>query len=117
MQKTDKYAGVKTELGAIYHENKGRYGYRRITIALRDRGILLNPKTMQRLMQQMGLVYCVGAKKYRSYKGEVGKIATNLLNRDFRAKKAKLEAGHRCDRVQSVWTEVVSLTNPGFAQQ
>ena len=26
-------------------------------------------------------------KKYRSYKGEVGKIAPNLLNRDFRAEK------------------------------
>lgn len=27
----------------------------------------------------------VRVKKYRSYKGEIGKIATNLINRDFNA--------------------------------
>ena len=85
MQKPDKYVDVKAEISAIYHENRGRYGYRRITIALHNRGIFLNHKTVQRLMKQMGLVCRVKAKKYRSYKGEVGKIAPNLLNRDFHA--------------------------------
>ena len=46
----------------------------------------MNHKTVQRLMKQMGLFCCVRAKKYRSYKGEVGKIAPNLLNRNFHAK-------------------------------
>ncbi len=87
MQKADKYAQEKTEIAAIYHENKGRYGYRRITMALRSRGVLLNHKTVQRLMRELGLVCRVRIKKYRSYKGEVGKIAPNLLNRDFHAKK------------------------------
>ena len=87
MHRTDKYADVKTEIAAIYHENKGRYGYRRITMVLRSRGILLNHKTVQRLMKELGLVCRVRIKKYRSYKGEVGKIAPNLLNRDFRAEK------------------------------
>ena len=42
-QKTeDKYAKAKAEITAIYHENKGRYGYRRITDELHNRGILLN---------------------------------------------------------------------------
>ena len=86
MQKPDKYVDVKAEISAIYHENRGRYGYRRITIALHNKGIFLNHKTVQRLMKQMGLVCRVKAKKYRSYKGEVGKIAPNLLNRDFHAK-------------------------------
>lgn len=85
MQRTDKYADAKAEIDAIYHENKGRYGYRRITMALRSRGTLLNHKTVQRLMKQMGLLCRVRAKKYRSYKGEVGKIAPNLINRDFHA--------------------------------
>ena len=85
MQKPDKYVDVKAEISAIYHENRGRYGYRRITIALHNRGIFLNHKTVQRLMKQMGLVCRVKAKKYRSYNGEVGKIAPNLLNRDFHA--------------------------------
>ncbi len=87
MERADKYEVVKTEMVAIYHENKGRYGYRRITTALHNRGIHLNHKTVQRLMKQLGLVCRVRIKKYRSYKGEVGKIAPNLLNRDFCAEK------------------------------
>ena len=87
MGQADKYAAAKEKIETIYHENRGRYGYRRITIALSSRGILLNHKTVQRLMKQMGLVCHVRAKKYRSYKGEVGKIAPNLLNRDFHAEK------------------------------
>ena len=51
MKKPDKYAQAKEEITAIYHENKGRYGYRRITDVLRQRKILLNHKTVQRLMQ------------------------------------------------------------------
>ena len=38
-------------------------------------------------MKQLGLVCCVRIKKYHSYKGEVGKIAPNLLNKDFYAEK------------------------------
>ncbi len=91
MQKADKYAQEKTEIAAIYHENKGRYGYRRITMVLRSRGFLLNHKTVQRLMRELGLVCRVRIKKYRSYKGEVGKIAPNLLNRDFHAEKPNLK--------------------------
>ncbi len=87
MQKEDKYASVKEEITTIYHENKGRYGYRRITTELHKRNFLLNHKTVQRLMKELGLVCRVRMKKYRSYKGEVGKIAPNLLNRDFRAEK------------------------------
>ena len=87
MQKADKYAQEKAEIAAIYHENKGRYGYRRITMALHSRGFLLNHKTVQRLMRDLGLVCRVRIKNYRSYKGEAGKIAPNLLNRNFRAEK------------------------------
>ena len=87
MQKADKYAEVKEEINAIYHENKGRYGYRRITAVLHNRGMCLNHKTVQRLMKQLGLVCRVRMKKYHSYKGEVGKIAPNLLNRNFHAQR------------------------------
>ena len=87
MQKADKHASVKEEITAIYHENKGRYGYRRITAALHHRGFFVNHKTVQRLMKELGLVCRVRMKKYRSYKGEVGKIAPNLLDRDFHADK------------------------------
>ena len=87
MQKEDKYASVKEEITTIYHENRGRYGYRRITAELRKRKFSVNHKTVQRLMKELGLVCRVRMKKYRSYKEEVGKIAPNLLNRDFHADK------------------------------
>ena len=87
MDRADKYKSVKEEITAIYHENKGRYGYRRITAELRNRKLPLNHKTVQRLMKELGLVCRVRTKKYRSYKGEVGKISPNLLDRDFHAEK------------------------------
>ena len=83
----DKYQTAKDEIVAIYHENKGRYGYRRITTELHNRNISLNHKTVQRLMKEMGIICRVRMKKYRSYKGEVGKIAPNRLERDFNAEK------------------------------
>ena len=85
--KEDKYARAKEEIVAIYHENKGRYGYRRITDELHNRKIYLNHKTVQRLMKELDLICRVRMKKYRSYKGEQGKVADNELNREFRAEK------------------------------
>ena len=38
----DKYAKERAEIIAIYQENQGRYGYRRIGIELRNRGFCLN---------------------------------------------------------------------------
>lgn len=38
-------------------------------------------------MKELGLICRVRMKKYRSYKGEVGKIAPNLLERNFEAEK------------------------------
>ena len=64
--KQDKYAQVKAEITAIFHENKGRYGYRRVTDELRNRGFRLNHKTVQRLMKELGLICRVRMKKYRS---------------------------------------------------
>ena len=85
--KEDKYAQAKAEIAAIYHENKGRYGYRRITDELHNRKMYLNHKTVQRLMKEMGLICRVRMKKYRSYKGEKGTTADNILDREFRAEK------------------------------
>ncbi len=83
----DKHAELKEEICAIVPENKGRYGYRRVTQELRNRGLHHNHKLVMKLMHQMGLSSKVRMKKYRSYKGEVGKIAPNLLNQNFHAEK------------------------------
>lgn len=71
----------------IFHEHKGRYGYRRVTIGLRRLGYLINHKTVYRLMQELGLKCLVRLKKYRSYRGKAGRIAPNILQRDFKATK------------------------------
>ena len=52
---------------------------------MRNRGYVINHKTVQRLMKQLKLKCQVRIKKYRSYKGEIGKVAPNLINRDFHA--------------------------------
>ncbi len=83
----DKYKVIKEEIKAIYHENKGRYGYRRMTMELHNRGFNINHKTVSKLMKELGLQCFVSTQKYKSYKGEVGKICDNLLNREFEAEK------------------------------
>ena len=87
MKKGNKCASVKREIQAIFKEHRGRYGYRRITAELENRKIHCNHKVVSRLMKELGLVCRVRMKKYRSYKGEVGKLAPNLLNRNFHAEK------------------------------
>jgi len=84
-QKPDKYDSVRQEIDQIFNTNKGRYGYRRITMELHNRSIVINHKTVERLMREHGIKCQVRLKKYRSYRGREGKIAPNLLERDFKA--------------------------------
>ena len=81
----DKYKDIKELIKSIYHKNKGRYGYRRITDELQNKGIIINHKTVLRLMKLLGLKSIIRIKKYKSYKGEQGKIAPNILERNFKA--------------------------------
>ena len=79
---------IMNEIISIYYDNKGRYGYRRITLELKNRGIIVNHKKVLRLMNKLGLHSIIRKKrKYSSYKGTVGKIADNLIQRDFEASK------------------------------
>jgi transposase InsO family protein len=81
----DKYAMEKKEIKEIFHEHKGRYGYRRITDEMHNRKYVINHKTVQRLMAEMELKCKIRKVRYRSYKGEVGKVAPNVIERDFTA--------------------------------
>jgi putative transposase len=87
----DSDAELKKLIQAIYDEHEGRYGYRRIRDELRNRGHKINHKKVQRIMQELGLKCLVRMKKYRSYKGKVGKIAPNLLDRNFQAEKPNVK--------------------------
>jgi len=86
MKQPDKYTAAKEEITTIFHEHRGRYGYRRITVELHNRGYAINHKTVQRLMRELGLICCVRMIRYTSYKGEVGTVAPNLMERNFEAK-------------------------------
>ena len=45
----DKYEREKQEIQDIFNANRGRYGYRRVTIAMRSRGYVINHKTVRKL--------------------------------------------------------------------
>ena len=83
----DKYFEIKGMIQNIYYSHKGRLGYRRITLLLRQKGQVVNHKTVLRLMRCLNLKSVIRVKKYRSYKGEQGRIALNLLNRSFKAEQ------------------------------
>ncbi|WP_228721256.1 IS3 family transposase [Klebsiella pneumoniae] len=88
LKQGDRYAGLKENIRKIYHYHKGRYGYRRITLALRKQGLRINHKTVQRLMAELSLRSVIRAKKYRAWKGRTGEAAPNILSRNFGASKA-----------------------------
>ena len=67
----DKDKETKGEIQEIYYEHKGNYGYRRITLELRNRGFVVNQKKVQRLMKLLGLSSQIRRKrKYSSYQGK-----------------------------------------------
>ena len=86
-KKEDKYREDKEMIYTIFHRHKGRYGYRRITLELCKRNCHINHKTVKKLMDELGLKSEVRKVRYRSYKGEVGKTAPNIIDRDFVADK------------------------------
>ncbi len=84
----DKDKDLKAEIQAIYNDHKGNYGYRRVTLELRNRGFTVNHKKVQRLMTVLGLTARIRRKrKYSSCRGEIGKKADNLIQRKFEAAK------------------------------
>ena len=62
------------------------FGYRRVWGELKNQGIKVNKKKVQRIMQKLKLQvtsFTRKSRKYSSYKGNVGKIAPNRINRRF----------------------------------
>lgn len=81
----NKHDDTTTQIKKIYHRHKGRYGYRRITLQMKSEGMIINHKTVFKLMGSLGLRSLIRRKKYCSYRGETGAIAPNLLQRDFKS--------------------------------
>lgn len=62
------------------------FGYRRIYGELRKLGSAINKKKVQRLVQKLGLQvksFTRKSRKYSSYKGTIGVVAKNRVNRRF----------------------------------
>lgn len=84
-QTADKYVTIKVQIRQIYASHHGLYGYRRVTLALRQAGTLINHKTVRRLMRALGLQSCVRRARYHAYRGPGHPSTRNLLQRQFHA--------------------------------
>ena len=87
LRKGDPDAALKKKIYDTFHLHRGRYGYRRITLSLRQDGIHVNHKKVERIMRELGLKSTIRVTKYRSYKGQIGKVAPNVIERDFAAER------------------------------
>ena len=108
LDQPDKDKELKDEIQAIYNDYKGNYGYRRITLELRNRGYSVNHKKVQRLMKVLGLAARIRRKrKYSSYQGEIGNKAENLIQRQFEAAKP----------MEKCYTDVTEFVIPASTQK
>ncbi|WP_332337757.1 IS3 family transposase [Klebsiella pneumoniae] len=98
LKQGDRYAGLKENIRKIYHYHKGRYGYRRITLALRKQGLRINHKTVQRLMAELSLRSVIRAKNIVPGK-ENGRGRAQYPEPELRCVKSQRKMGNRCDRV------------------
>lgn len=81
--KDNKDREIEEEILKIFKRNYEKYGIPRMTIELNNRGYHINHKRVERLMNKLNIKARSKHRKYRSYKGEVGRIADNVINRDF----------------------------------
>ena len=89
----------------IFYENKQRYGFKRITEELHNRGYNINHKKVLRLMTKMSLRAVHRKQQYHSYLGEIGFVAYNIIDRNFKANKPNEK-----------WTTDVSQFNCPFGK-
>ena len=108
LDKPDKNQELKAEIQSIFIEHKGNYGYSRIHLELRNRGYLVNHKRVQRLMEVLNLQAKMRQKrKYSSHKGDVGKKAENLIQRQFEGSKT----------MEKCYTDVTEFAIPASTQK
>ena len=97
---------IKEEIMAIWLRTKKRYGYRKITMALRSTySEKVNHKKVQRMMNEMGIHAMLSGhgKGYSSYRGTVGKTAPNIIKRDFCTVTCHQKAGTDVTEFKCPW--------------
>ncbi len=97
---------IREEIRAIWLRSKKRYGYRKITMALRSEySEKVNHKRVLRMMNEMGIYAMLSGhgKGYSSYRGTVGKTAPNILGRDFHTVTCHQKAGTDVTEFKCSW--------------
>jgi putative transposase len=86
LARADRHAELKDAISQAFADAKGAYGHRRVLAVLLRRGWRVSKKTVLKLMRTMGLRCPVRRRRrYNSFRGEVGRAADNVLNRQFGA--------------------------------
>lgn len=84
--KQDAYSDVRPLIKEIFSRTPNGVGYRQVRMALRhEQGLCISGKTVLKLMREEGCYCKIRRARYNSYKGEIGKAAGNILNREFKA--------------------------------
>lgn len=77
--------GLREAVSVIKSQSSAA-GYRQVTNQLHEQGFKVNHKKVLRIMREMGLLsraYARKTRKYNSYKGTVGRVSKNRMNRRF----------------------------------
>ena len=99
----ERNAKLTKEIEEIFFKNNGDYGVRRVYQELLNQKYHVNHKRVQRIMHKLGLHGKYTAKKYHSYKGEIGKAADNIIDRDFKADAPLQKASTDVSQFQFGW--------------
>lgn len=111
LDKDTKNDDIMNAIIDIYYAHKARYGYRRITLELINRGYIVNHKKVKRLMSKMGLYARTPKAKYKSYKGDMNGTVKNLLLDkviDEVNHKTYYERNFKTERCNEIWSTDVS---------
>ena len=111
LDKDTKNDDIMNAIIDIYYTHKARYGYRRITLELINRGYIVNHKKVKRLMSKMGLYARTPKAKYKSYKGDMNGTVKNLLLDkviDEVNHKTYYERNFKTERCNEIWSTDVS---------
>lgn len=85
-ERVDRYADIRPFAREVFGRTANGCGYRQFRNALaNERGVRISRKTANKIMREEMLFCRIRAPKYSSHRGEVGKVAKNLLERDFHA--------------------------------
>lgn len=97
MARPDKYADLRVRVCTIFEDSKGRYGYRRVHLELRNEGVRVSEKVVARLMREEGLVAKRSKRRrgYSSYAGEISEAPENLLRDESGAHDFSADAPNR----------------------